>query len=127
VVGGCAVPCAVTPGPLAPARCACEGAGLAAAVAGAPAAFAIRAADAFGNARRGSDAFVVSVACLDDGGAAPVAARVEDLGRGVYQVRTPGPCKPQHNPLAGTWTGAGCPARGGRRPAHLPGAAGPPA
>ncbi len=127
MVGGCAVPCAVTPGPLAPARCACEGTGLAAAVAGAPAAFAIRAADAFGNARRGSDAFVVSVACQDDGGAAPVAARVEDLGRGVYQARAGAPAHTQQHPLAGTRTGAGCPAHGGRCPAHLPGAAGPPA
>ena len=92
VVGGSAVQCAVSAGPLAPMRCACEGPGLAAARCGEPASFTIAAADAFGNRRGGADDFVVSVACLDTGGAAPVAARVEDLGRGSYRARTmPGP------------------------------------
>ena len=87
-MGGSAVQCAVLAGPLAPMRCACEGPGLAAARCGEPASFTIAAADAFGNRRGGADDFVVSVACLDTGGAAPVAARVEDLGRGSYRART---------------------------------------
>lgn len=88
VVGGSAVQCTVSAGPLALMRCACEGPGLAAARCGEPASFTIAAADAFGNRRGGADDFVVSVACLDTGGAAPVAARVEDLGRGSYRART---------------------------------------
>ncbi|KAK9845317.1 hypothetical protein WJX81_003385 [Elliptochloris bilobata] len=86
VVGGSAVQCAVAAGPLAPMRCTCEGPGLTAARAGEPAAFTIAAADAFGNRRGAADEFVVSVACLDAGGAAPVAAHVEHLGRGAYRA-----------------------------------------
>lgn len=86
IVGGSAVQCTVAAGPLAPLRCACEGPGLTAARAGVPAAFTVGAADVFGNRRGGGDEFVVSVACLANGGAAPVAARMEDLGRGTYRA-----------------------------------------
>ena len=139
-MGGSAVQCTVSAGPLAPMRCACEGPGLAAARCGEPASFTIAAADAFGNRRGGADDFVVSVACLDTGGAAPVAARVEDLGRGSYRARPktlkhPTSCKvptPEHLwPPAALLScklpghgrrGAGGRARGGPGPRQLPGA-----
>ena len=127
-MGGSAVQCTVSAGPLAPMRCACEGRGLAAARCGEPASFTIAAADAFGNRRGGADDFVVSVACLDTGGTAPVAARVEDLGRGSYRAR-PETLKHLWLPAAllscklpgHGRRGAGGRARGGPGPRQLPG------